>query len=159
MNVREADLIGIGRKFQVQTSYGDEIVLVIHDDGRREVYSFDPEENESTSVMTLNDDEARQLAGIMGGMSYKPKALENVEVALNDLMIEWYKVPADSGAQGKTIGDLEVRKKTGAMIIAALHGGETVINPGPEYVIQPGITLVVSGMRSHISELKKIFHL
>ena len=156
MNVREADLIGIGRKFQVETSYGDEVVIVIHDDGRRELYSFDAEENESTSILTLNDEESRQFAGILGGMSYKPKALENVEVALNDLTIEWYKVPPESTAKGKTIGELEVRKKTGAMIIAALHNGKTVINPGPDYVIEQGTTLVVSGMRSHITELKNI---
>lgn len=154
--VRESDLIGIGKKYQIKTSYGEEMVIVIHDDGRREIYSYDEEENESKCVTTLNDEEARQVAGILGGLSYKPKALENIEIALDDLMIEWYKVPQDSHSVRRSIGELEVRKKTGASIIAAIMGEETVINPGPDYVIVPGSTLVVAGKRSQIKLLKKI---
>ncbi len=154
--VRESDLIGIGKKFQIQTSYGDDMVIVIHDDGLREIYSYDDEENESKCVMTLNDDEARQVAGIIGGLSYKPKALETIELAIDDLLIEWYKVPGDSNSVSKTIGELEVRKKTGASIIAAIQEDNTIINPGPEHEISPGSTLIVAGKRNQIKLLKKI---
>lgn len=154
--VRESDLIGIGKKFQIQTSFGDDMVIVIHDDGRREIYSYDDEENESKCVMTLNDEEARQVAGIIGGLSYRPKAMESIELALDDLLIEWYKVPTDSISVRKTIGELEVRKKTGASIIAAIQEDNTIINPGPEYEILPGSTLIVAGKRNQIKLLKKI---
>src|SRR5690606_776588 len=126
-------------------------------DGRRELYNYDETENESRCVLTLNDDESRQVAGIIGGLSYKPKALETIEVALDDLIIEWYKVKEQSNAIGKTIGELEVRKMTGASIIAAIHEDDTVINPGPDFVISQDVTLVVAGKRNHIKLLKKIF--
>ncbi len=155
-NVKETELIGIGKKYQIETSYGDNVVIVIHDDGRRELYDFDEAENESRCVLTLNDEEARQVAGIVGGLSYKPKALETIEVALDDLIIEWYKVPADSVATQKSIGELEVRKMTGASIIAAIEKDETIINPGPEFIINPGVTLIVAGKRNHIKLLKKV---
>lgn len=154
--VRESDLIGIGKKFQIKTSYGDDMVIVIHDDGRREIYSYDEEENESKCVMTLNDEESRQVAGIIGGLSYTPKALETIELAIDDLLIEWYKVPSDSESVKKSIGELEVRKKTGASIIAAIQEDITIINPGPEYEIAPGSTLIVAGKRNQIKLLKKI---
>ncbi|TCK83237.1 cation:proton antiporter regulatory subunit [Albibacterium bauzanense] len=155
-NVKETDLIGIGKKYQLETSYGDNVVIVIHDDGRRELYNYDEAENESRCVLTLNDEESRQVAGIIGGLSYKPKALETIEVALDDLMIEWYKVPNESKAITKTIGELEVRKMTGASIIAAINQDETIINPGPDYIISSGITLIVAGKRNHIKLLKQI---
>jgi len=154
--VRESDLIGIGKKFQIETEAGDNMVVVIHDDGRRELYRYDDEENESRCVMTLSDEESRQLAGIIGGLSYKPKALETIEVALDDLIIEWYKVEGHSGSIQKTIGQLEIRQRTGASIIAAIHENETVINPGPDFLIVTGTTLVVAGKRNHIKLLKEV---
>lgn len=154
--VRESDLIGIGKKYQIDTDAGDHMVVVIHDDGRRELYRYDEEEHESRCVMTLSDEESRQVAGIIGGLSYKPKALDTIEVALDDLMIEWIKVERNDASHGKTIGELEVRKRTGATIIAAIRDGDSTINPGPEYMISQGVTLVVAGKRNHLRLLKEI---
>lgn len=154
--VRESDLIGIGKKYQIETNAGDNMVLIIHDDGRRELYRYDDEENESRCVMTLSDEESRQIAGIIGGLSYKPKALETMELALDDLIIEWYKVEKSDISLNKSIGELEVRQRTGASIIAAIKENDTTINPGPDYVITDGTTLVVAGKRNHIRLLKEI---
>ena len=154
--VRESDLIGIGKKYQIETEAGDHMVVVIHDDGRRELYRYDQEESESKCVMTLSDEESRQVAGIIGGLSYKPKALETIEVALDDLSIEWIKVSTDSPSIGKSIGELEVRKRTGASIIAAIKEGDSIINPGPDYVMNADTTMVVAGKRNHIKLIKKI---
>lgn len=154
--VRESDLIGIGKKFQIETEAGDNMVVVIHDDGRRELYRHDDEDNETHCVMTLSDEESRQVAGIIGGLSYKPKALETIEVALDDLRIEWYKVEASNDGVNKSIGELGVRQKTGASIIAAIKNSDTIINPGPDYVIEPGATLVIAGKAKNIKLLKEL---
>ncbi|TDS11117.1 cation:proton antiporter regulatory subunit [Sphingobacterium paludis] len=154
--VRESDLIGIGKKYQIDTEAGDNMVVVIHDDGRRELYRSEDDDSETHCVMTLSDEESRQVAGIIGGLSYKPKALETMEVALDDLRIEWYKVGASSDGVHKSIGDLGVRQRTGASIIAAIQEDETIINPGPEFVITPGTTLVVAGKKANIKLLKEI---
>lgn len=53
--------------------------------------------------------------GDIGGLTYKPKALESVEVALDDLLIEWLRIEPGSPCVGKTIGDLRIREKTGAL--------------------------------------------
>jgi len=156
VEIHETDLPGIGHKFQIKTRSGDKLVIVVHDDGRREIYHFDYDDpDESISMITLDDNEARQVAAIMGGMIYKPKALETIEVALGDLIIEWYKVEPGSLSIGKTIGQLEVRKKIGATIIALIDQDHTkTINPGPDNVIKEGATVVIVGEKEQIKRCK-----
>jgi TrkA domain protein len=155
-NIRESDLPGIGRKFQITTRNNDRLVVVIHDDGRRELYHFlHSDLEECASTITLSDTEARQVAGIIGGLTYKPKALESVEIALDQLIIEWIKVEPGSQASNQSIADLGVRQQTGATIIALVTPDQTKINPGPEEILQNGVTLVVAGEREQIKALKK----
>ncbi len=158
LNIRETDLPGIGRKYQIETRSEDKVVVIIHDDGKREIYHINQDDpTETICVLTIDDNEARQLAGIIGGMSYKPKALENIEHTLEDLVIDWYKLEAHSKSIGHTIGELTIRQNTGATIIAVIERNhQTKINPGPDYMFQPDSTLVVVGEREHIKKLKHI---
>ena len=157
-SIHECDLPGIGRKFQIQTRSGDKLVVVVHDDGRREMYHFSPDDPErSVSVVTLDDEEARAVAGILGGLTYRPRTLEDVEITFDEMVVEWYKVGPEAAAVGKTIGELDVRQSTGATVIAIIEPDHTKkLNPGPEQVISEGSTLLVMGDRKHVEAVKKL---
>jgi len=156
--IRESDLPGIGRKFQVQTRTGDLLVIIVHDTGTRELYHIAAHDPDTIlSRVALDDSEARQVAGIIGGMTYQPQALEAVEMALQDMMIEWYQVEPAYAAANRSIGDLRVRPQTGATIIAIIEPDRTTqINPGPEQVVHAGATLVVVGSREQIQMFKQL---
>jgi K+:H+ antiporter subunit KhtT len=156
--IRESDLPGIGRKFQIEAQSGDKLIVVVHDDGRRELYHFDPNDpDELLSMVTLNDTEARQVAGIIGGLNYTPKALESMSITLEGLVIEWYKIEPGSAAIGQTIGQLQVRQTTGATVIALIEkDGRKHINPGPDQALTEDLTLVIAGERPQVQAFKRL---
>ncbi|AZB41627.1 potassium:proton antiporter [Bacillus sp. FJAT-42376] len=157
MNIREGDLPGIGRKFEAVTRNNDKIVVIIHDDGRREMYHYDDDDHEeSISNITMNDAEARQIAAILGGMTYKPKAMENIELAFDDLIIEWFKVEPGAAAVNQSIGDIDVRSNYGITIIAIIKKNQSKqLTPGPDSIIEAGDTLVISGERKDLKNIIK----
>ncbi|MDE3840741.1 potassium:proton antiporter [Bacillus methanolicus] len=157
MNIRESELPGIGWKFEIITKNQDKLVIVIHDDGRREIYHFNSDDHDEViSNVTLNDSEARQIAGILGGMAYKPKALETVDFAFDDLIIEWYQVEPNAPAVNKTIGEIDIRNNFGVNVIAIKKKNTKKSHtPGPDTVIEAGDTLVISGERNQLKDLIK----
>src|SRR5215510_4908839 len=95
-SISESSLPGVGRKFQVETLSGDRLTIVIHDDGTRELYHFNRKNlDRPASGLALTDGEARQIAGIAGGLTYVPKNLPTTEVVLENLVLEWFTLEAD----------------------------------------------------------------
>lgn len=153
MEIREIELPGIGKKFVIFNQNEEKTVIIIHDDGKREIYTYEKgDEEESVSNVTFNDEEARQIAGILGGMVYKPKDLEEIDMQFgNDFGIKWKKVEKDAPAVNQSIGDIGIRHKYGIMIIAIIRHDKTkLLNPGPETTLEEGDTLVISGEKSNI---------
>jgi TrkA domain protein len=137
--IREVDLPGVGRKFEIETRSGDRLVVVVHDDGRRELYHV------------------RQVAAIVGGLAYKPQALAEAEVALAGLVIDWLRLPPGAPAAGQTIGALRVREQTGATVIALVGPGRRpLVAPGPEDRLEPGATVVVAGDREQVRSCRRL---
>ena len=156
--ISEVFLPGVGRKFQVETLTGDRLVIVIHDDGTRELYHFTRGNMErAASVLRLSDGEARQIAGIVGGLTYVPRNLPMAEVILGDLVLEWFTLERGAACIGRTIRDLEIRSRTGASIVSIIEPDQTKrTNPEADTVLNQGATLIAAGDRSTISALKRL---
>lgn len=157
--IKEGELPGLGKKFEITLENGDIVSVIIHDEGTREIYHFPDGEEDPLSVITLNDQESRQLGSIIGGSFYQPKMLEKLEAAVAELHIEWLEIKENSRIAGKSIGEMRLRKEHGVAIIAAIEGkkdgkktrrGNTLINPGPGYVFTPGHTVVAAGTKENM---------
>src|SRR4051794_12769011 len=156
--ISEAFLPGVGRKFQIETLAGDRLVIVIHDDGTRELYTFSRKNfDRPASVMRLTDGEARQIAGIVGGLTYVPRSLPMAEVILGDLVLEWFTIEEGAASIGKTIRELRVRTETGASIVSIVEPDQTKrTNPEADTVLNEGATLILAGDRNTINAVKRL---
>ena len=157
MNIHEIELPGIGKKYEIITKSTDKVVIIIHDDGRRDIYYFDQEDyEEAIASTTFDDTESRQIAAIIGGMTYAPKALETIEMAFDDLVIEWSKVEPGALAVNQTIGNLNIRQSYEVNIVAIIKRNQKKIHtPGPETLLEVGDTVIVSGQRHQVKTIVK----
>ena len=156
--ISESILPGVGRKFQVETLSGDRLVIVIHDDGTRELYHFTRKNmDRPASVLRLSDGEARQIAGIVGGLTYVPRSLPTAEVILEDLVLEWFKIEPGAACIGKSIRELQVRTVTGASIVSIIEpDSQKRLNPEADTVLNEGATVIVAGDRRTINSVKQL---
>src|SRR5918992_575993 len=114
MDVREVDLPGVGKKFALTTDDGERLTIIIHHTGDREIYNF------------------------RAGAYFQPAGGASMDLVLEQLSIEWVKIDAGSKLAGRSIGDLDIRKNTGATVLALLRGKQVIANPQPDELILVG---------------------
>ena len=145
-DLQETRLPGIGTKFTLRTGDGCRLAVIQHNDGRRDLYFFrSAADDEPRAVIALDDDEARQLGAVLGGAYERPKIVEELEMALGELLIEWIPVPDTSPWIGKTLAEAGFRANLGITVIAILREPEPVTGALPDDEIKQGDTLVTVG--------------
>jgi TrkA domain protein len=157
VDLRETRLPGIGVKYGFRLASGGRLTIILHNDGLRELYWFRHDDDEEPqAVIRLDDDEARQLGAIVGGAYERPKIVEELEMALGELLIEWAPVPDDSPAIGRTLAECGFRAKTGITVIAILREPEPVTGAQPDDRIQQGDTLVTVGKAGQYAAFRRL---
>ncbi|MEL6892813.1 MAG: cation:proton antiporter regulatory subunit [Actinomycetota bacterium] len=143
--VNETKLPGVGVKHDFATEDGQEVGVLVHKDGRRDIVVYDAEDPDTCSMqvsMTAND--SRTLAELLG-VSRVNEAVEAVQQEIEGLAIEWLTIEARSPLADRTIGDGAFRTKTGVSIVAVIRGGEPHPAPGPEFGLQHDDVVVAVG--------------
>lgn len=161
MQFKETDLPGIGKKYSVITSDGYKVAVIIHITGKREIFVFEPDDyDDAICDVVLNEEEANQLGSVLMGAFYKPEQENIKEVLIENLAIEWLKIPSNSPLVGKSIREENIRGKTGITVIAIIkQNRETIINPSPDTKLDAGDTIVVVGSREQVENFAKMYNL
>ena len=147
MTVYEADVPGVGRKFELELDGGARAIVMLHHDGRRELfYRADPDAD-SRELLDLTAREANQLGTILAGGYFESVDTSELSVPLGDAIIEWTTVPESSPVADGTLGGSNIRGETGVSVIAIQRGDETIANPSPDERLHEGDILVTIGTR------------
>lgn len=155
MKVYETDIPGVGRKFELELAGETSVVVVLHHDGRCEVFRRDGPDADGEKVLDLSGEQANRLGSILEGAYFESVSLDELTVPLGDAIIEWVDVPDDSRLDGSTLQECGVRAQTGASIIAVQRGDETTPNPEPDFELADGDILVAIGTREEQRDLKQ----
>jgi len=98
----------------------------------------------------------------MANLLLKPQVTAFVDVVTSaggaDLRFEEIEVTDASGQGGKTIRDLEIRKETGALIVALRkRDGTFDTTPTPEAAVEVGDVLIAAGTEEELRALEQLF--
>src|ERR671938_953554 len=157
VDVEETRLPGVGSKFTLRLDAGGRLAIILHNDGKRELYYFrHADDEEPRAVITLDDDEARQLGAVIGGAYERPRIVDDLEMALGELAIEWVPVPDTSPWIGMTLAESGFRVKTGITVIAILREPEPISGAQPEDRIERGDTLVTVGKAGQYAAFRRL---
>ena len=104
-----------------------------------------------------------QAAGrVMANLLLRPQVTAFVDVVTtasgHDLRFEEIEVTAESGQGGKSIRELDIRRQTGALVVALRkRDGSFDTTPTPEAVLDVGDVLIAAGTEEELRLLERIF--
>ncbi len=152
----ETKLPGVGTLHDFACQGGKRIGVITHHSDRREIVIYDRDDPDRVSEsIKMTPDEARILADLLGGTSVTQR-LDDLRQEIAGLAIDWLPVARHSPYAGKTIGETELRTRTGVSIVAIVRHDRPLPAPGPEQELRAGDTAVVVGTASGIDAAARL---
>lgn len=156
MTTRRTVLPGMGTQYDIATRADGSrhISVVVHQDGRRFLGFYDPEDPDTCqATVALDPDEAAALAEIVAPTDTNHWAGYELDL---ELVTERIPVTGRSPYRDRPLGETRARTRTGASIVAVLRRTGAYPSPAPDFRLAAGDTLVVVGTREGADELAQI---
>lgn len=156
MEIFETSLPGIGIRYEFDTARGRKIGVLVHRDGHRELLIYCKGDEDSCSeTIDLVQAESAALVELFGGTKITER-LTDIRHDVHGLAIEWFTVEAQSPIANRSIGDGQIRTRTGASVVAVLRGGESHPGPGPDFILKVGDVALVTGSFEGVAQASRI---
>jgi TrkA domain protein len=145
MNVEVTPLPGIGTRQDFTIRAGRRIGVVTHRDGKFDlIVSSKDDPDDCVASIPLTPAEAGTLAGLLGA----PQLVANLQEQHRDvegISTKQFPIAPGSTYDSRTLGETELRTRTGASIVAVVRAGAVHASPRPDFVFQGGDLVVVVG--------------
>ena len=156
MPITESDLPGVGKKFEIEMKDG-EMVIVIHNTGKRELFYRPDTDADAEKVFEFEDEMARKIGSIIEGAHFQPIESETAETTLpGGVLLEWYELQPGSDLIGETLKSADVGNRTGFNIVAIQRGDDTIDSPPADTTLSEGDTLIGVGTRENCSAFEEM---
>jgi TrkA domain protein len=91
----------------------------------------------------------------MGGSTVSQVATA-IEQDIQGLTIAWLRIAKSSSSVGRTIGDQQVRSRTGVSIVAVVRGDQTIPSPEPDFAFAVGDMAVAVGTPDGVRQVRDL---
>lgn len=150
--IDETNLPGVGIRHDFETAQGVRVGVISHRSGRRDLLVYGREDPDACAVaLRLDENDVHTLAELLGGTRVTKK-LTDLQQTVEGLTLDWLPVSSLWACAGHTIGETQLRRRTGVSIVAVVRDGETTPSPTPDFLLRPGDTVVVVGTPQGIAK-------
>ncbi len=158
IHIEEEELPGFGMRDDFMTGSGRRVGVITRRNGQRDLLVYKKNDPDSVSeTISLTEGEADILAEYLGTRRVVER-LSRVIGQIDDLNSETVEVHAGSPADGKTLGDLNIKPTTGASVVAVWRGGEVLASPKLDFVFHRGDTVIIIGTSEALAAAKQLIN-
>jgi TrkA domain protein len=156
MEIYETRLPGVGTRYEFTAEGGDHVGVVVRRDGKRDIAMYDRHDPDtSIGTLELSEGDAAKMAELLGGTVITTR-LDELKLQVEGLAIGWVAMPSAGGLTGSALGEGQIRTKTSASVVAVIRSERGIAGPGPEFVFEPGDTVLVMGGDDAVDLASKI---
>lgn len=138
--IQETQLPGVGVMRTFLTGADDWIGVLELQSGHRQLFVDDPTDPDTRRLAAeLEPDDCQALAELLGAHPGEDTAAADAAG-----VVDWVLVTPDSLADGQTVGDLGLRTRTGATIVAVLRD-RTYSDINPDFELHAQDIVVLTG--------------
>ncbi len=156
MYIDEEELPGIGMRNDFLTSSGRRVGVISHRAGHRDLLVYKDGDPDSVSEsIRLSEGEADVLAEYLATRRVIQR-LSHITEQIDGLDTEKMKIEPGSPLAGVQLGDADIRRKTGASVVAIWRNQLVDVSPMPDFELMPGDVLVVIGSEEALGKTRRI---
>ncbi len=156
MDIEETRLPGVGLRHDLSTRTGQRIGVVSQVNGERELVLYDKHDPDACrAVLHLGVEEASLLAELLGAPRVSER-LARLREQVAGITTDGIALTADSPYAGRTLGDAQIRSRTGASVVAVARHGEVTPSPTPSFRFMAGDKVIVVGTDDGVAAVARI---
>ncbi|MFF5791905.1 cation:proton antiporter regulatory subunit [Paeniglutamicibacter sp. NPDC012692] len=158
MNFEDTSLPGLGVRREITLASGRRVGVVILRDGSMQLIISQREDPDAcAAAIPLSVDEA----GAIGAMLGAPQLVTQLTDQHRDLPgvnTQQFVVSHESPYVNRTLGDTNLRTRTGASVVAISRSGNVFPSPEPSFELNAGDVLVIVGTSSGLDSAARLIN-
>ncbi|MFJ6418039.1 cation:proton antiporter regulatory subunit [Paeniglutamicibacter sp. NPDC091659] len=158
MNFEDTSLPGLGVRREITLASGRRVGVVILRDGSMQLIISQREDPDAcAAAIPLSVDEA----GAIGAMLGAPQLVTQLTDQHRDLPgvnTQQFVVSHESPYVNRTLGDTNLRTRTGASVVAISRSGNVFPSPEPSFELNAGDVLVIVGTSTGLDSAARLIN-
>jgi CPA2 family monovalent cation:H+ antiporter-2 len=112
-----------------------------------------PRELVAAQILSLRDTDYSMLRD----MPVPGQPIQHLSNLLPEVQVEMFFIIPDTPVAGKTLREIAVPTRSGALVIAVVRYSDVTHNPSPDFVLEPGDQVLVIGTRAQLDKATRLF--